>query len=143
MPGTKKIVLIFILVITLCSFTNTENYQSDEQVIKYIFNKIEQGLDRGDVSAFKYYLNGKIFLSLANDVTGYYTLNHSYYILTDYFELYRPTSFTYERVSSEAENPFGYGTYSYYKSGEYGSQKVFISLERINHQWKITQITFS
>jgi len=139
----KKILLIISLIICSSNNTSTKYYQNDEQVIKYIFNKIEQGLDRGDVSEFRYYLNGKIFLSLANDISGYYTLNHSYYILTDYFELYKPTSFTYERVSSEAENPYGYGTYGFHKSGEYGTQKVYISLERINHQWKITQITFS
>jgi hypothetical protein len=140
---TKKILIIISFLALLDYSYLPGKLQSDDQVILYIFNKIEQGLDRGDVSEFRYYLNTKIFLSLTEDISSYYTINHSYYILTDFFELYKPTSFSFEYVSAETENPFAYGSFNYYQSGEYGKFKVYVSLEKINHQWKITQITFS
>ncbi len=140
----NTISLLLILVLMNGGlFSSVSAQNKNGEIVKYIFQKIEKGLSKGDVDAFRYYLNAKVYLSLADNVSGYYTANHSFYVLEDYFDLYAPKGFKFDYVSVSSETPFAYGVYSYSKSGISGSWKVYISLEKIDHQWKITQITFN
>ncbi|NOX17692.1 MAG: DUF4783 domain-containing protein [Chlorobi bacterium] len=140
----KSISLLLILVLLNGGIFSSVSAQNENgEIVKYIFQKIETGLNKGNVDAFRYYLNAKVYLSLADNVSGYYTANHSFYVLEDYFDLYSPKGFKFDYVSVTSETPFAYGTYSYSKSGISGVWKVYISLEKNDHQWKITQITFN
>ncbi len=140
----KSIISVILLVLLSGGIFSSVSAQNENgEIVKYIFQKIETGLSKGDVDAFRYYLNAKVYLSLADNVSGYYTANHSFYVLEDYFDLYSPRGFKFDYISLSSETPFAYGTYSYSKSGISGVWKVYISLERVERQWKITQITFN
>lgn len=110
---------------------------------KNVFLEIESGISTGKVSTFSGLLKGQTYLSLSNGVNGYYSSNQTYYILEDFFNLYRVISFKMQNVKADDNVPYATGVYYYDFRGKKGSARVFISLSRSSNGWKISQLTIN
>lgn len=140
----RKLFLIFIIL-----FLGTEGSlfsgipQSREREIEFILQKIEQGIANGDVQEFSAYFNSRIYISLEENSTGYFSSNQAFYVLTDFFDNNIPSKFKYKHRVLTGDNPYAYGELEFVSTNKRGTFKVFISLEYIFTDWKITQITIS
>jgi len=144
----KSFLIIILVILNVIPYGNniaSNNYLSkDEKIssdIEDIFKKFEEGLIKSDVSIFSSYFGGRTFISLSNGVTGSYSSNQAYYILQEYFNSYKPSSFKYQNINIETDNPFAHGIYRYDSRGIRGTVQVYISLTKNGTDWQISQIT--
>ncbi len=144
---------ITILLLGLClligsGFGQEDNYaaKKNEAARKqagHILKDIEESLKSSDVSALSEFLSSQTYLSLSNDVSGYYSANQAYYMLEDFFEEHQAAGFKFSDVQAEDDNVYGTGTYEYIVKGKKESAQVYISLKRTGKKWKITQISIN
>jgi hypothetical protein len=59
---------------------------------KIIFDQVEAGISEGDVSLISKYFGSQTYLSLSNSKSGYYSSNQAFYVLEDFFRIYRVAS---------------------------------------------------
>lgn len=118
-----------------------EKYDSDSP--KSILSKVEEGFNNGDVEKFAKYFCSQTYASLSNGVSGYYSPNQFFYIIQNYFNIYKPIGFRFIVVNDSTENPYASGLYKYESGGIRGNSQVFISLKIIGNDWKISQITIN
>ncbi len=150
----KKNFLIFFagLIFLSCNITfaqqnflnrNKNDNKEQNNIAMSIFNQIESGISAGSVSEISGYLNSKTYLSLANGISGYYTSNQAFYVLEDFFNIYKVTSFHFQNIQINENLPYATGVYKYYFRGKRDSANVYISLKQTGNIWKITQITIN
>ncbi|MHB8578901.1 MAG: DUF4783 domain-containing protein [Ignavibacteriaceae bacterium] len=108
-----------------------------------IFGEIENGISAGKVRMISKYLSDQTYLNLSSGITGYYSSNQAYYVLVDFFKLYKVTYFNFDNVHTDEGNPFATGTYKYLFRGKPETSEVYISLKHVGKKWKITQITIN
>ena len=127
------------------NFLNQNRSENKEQsnLLTSVFNRIETGISAGSVSELSAYLNSKTYLSLANGISGYYTSNQAFYVLEDFFNVYKVTSFHFLNMQINENLPYATGVYKYYFRGKRDSANVYISLKQSGDTWKITQITIN
>ncbi|MHB8336216.1 MAG: DUF4783 domain-containing protein [Ignavibacteriaceae bacterium] len=109
----------------------------------FIFSEIENGISAGKVRMISKYLSAQTYINLFNGITGYYSSNQAYYVLVDFFKLYRVTYFNFDNVHTDEGNPFATGTYKYLFRGKHETSEVYVSLKHVGKRWKITQITIN
>lgn len=141
---------LFLLIIFLGSSSAQErNYlnkfdsSKNVAVKQNIFNNIESAISQGNVSALSGYLTSQTYLSLSNGIRGYFSSNQAYYVLEDFFKIYNVTSFRFNNLNSAESTPYATGVYNYEYRGKRNSVQVYISLNKIGKNWKITQITIN
>jgi hypothetical protein len=144
-----KITIIFVVL--LCSSNcfsqvkdhnrSFERYDNDSP--KIILRKVEEGFNNGDVEKFAKYFSSQTYASLSNGISGYYSPNQFFYIIQNYFNIYKPIGFRFIVVNDSSENPYASGLYKYDSGGIRGNSQVFISLKIIGNDWKISQITIN
>jgi hypothetical protein len=124
-------------------------YKSDNEnkeqnnIANTIINRIANGISSGNVSEISSYLNTQTYLSLANGISGYYSSNQAFYVLEDFFNIYKVTSFHFQNIQTNGNLPYATGVYKYYFRGKKNSANVYISLKEVGDIWKITQITIN
>jgi hypothetical protein len=142
---------LFLLIFFLGGITSAQEnnflnkFNSNKKVVKIqvIFNQIEDAISKGNVSALSNYLSSQTYLSLSNGIRGYYSSNQTFYILEDFFKIYSVTSFRFDNLNSAENTPYATGVYNYEYRGKRNSAQVYISLNKIGRNWKITQITIN
>ncbi|MHB1686593.1 MAG: DUF4783 domain-containing protein [Ignavibacteriaceae bacterium] len=150
----KKRFQILLLMGTLGIFSSLLIAQENESTNKtdgrriqnsalFVFNEIEKGISSGKVAAISKYFSSQTYLNLSNGITGYYSSNQAYYVLEDFFKNCQVTSFDYDAIHADEENPFATGIYRYLFKGKHESAEVYISLKHVGKKWKITQITIN
>ena len=127
------------------NFLNKSSVENKEQnnIASSILNRIEMGISSGSVSEISGYLNTQTYLSLANGISGYYSSNQAFYVLEDFFNIYKVTSFHFQSIQTNGNMPYATGVYRYYFRGKKDSANVYISLKEVGDTWKITQITIN
>ncbi|MGE5401037.1 MAG: DUF4783 domain-containing protein [Ignavibacteriales bacterium] len=110
---------------------------------KVIFSKIEEGIALRKVETFAESLGSQTYLSLSNGITGYFSSAHVFYILQDFFRIYKPINFRFLTMNDRTENPYASGSYKFESKGIRGTAQVYISLKLIGNSWKISQITIN
>ena len=110
---------------------------------KKILHKVEEGFNSGDVEKFAKYFSSQTYASLSNGISGYYSPNQFFYIIQNYFSIYKPIGFRFIVLNESSENPYASGFYKYEAKGIRGNAQVFISLKIIGNDWKISQITIN
>ena len=148
----KHIFILYSCILLLCNtvfaqqkFQNFNKGESKEQdnITMSIFNNIESGISSENVSEISGYLNTPTYLSLSNGISGYYSSNQAFYVLEDFFNIYKVTSFHFQIIQVHDNLPYATGIYKYYFRGKRDSANVYISLKQVGDSWKITQITIN
>ncbi len=137
----KNIAMLFTFLFVL--FSNQKVLAQDfksKEALK-IFARIEEGINTGSIDKFSNYFANRNYLSLTNGVAGYYSANQSYYVIKDFLSVTQPLNFKLTNIVTETSAPFAAGSLRYISNGIRGTATVFISLQFIENQWRISQIT--
>lgn len=143
---------IYILVIFLpfsALFSQTSNLirksetKTNTQQEELIFREIESGVKDGNVERISKYFGQQTYFSLSNGTNGYYSSNQAFYVIEDFFKLYRVTSFKLDHIKSDNNHSYATGKYNYDNKGQRSSAKVYISIKKIGTNWIITQFTIN
>lgn len=118
--------------------TNTNTHQEE-----LIFREIESGVKEGNVERISKYFGQQTYFSFSNGTNGYYSSNQAFYVLEDFFKLYRVTSFKLDHIKSDNNHSYATGKYNYDNKGQRSSAKVYISIKKIGTNWIITQFTIN
>jgi len=110
---------------------------------KIIFDQVEAGISEGDVSLISKYFGSQTYLSLSNSKSGYYSSNQAFYVLEDFFRIYRVASFRFNNLNTDENTPYATGVYNFEFKGKKSVAQVYISLKKAGSGWKITQITIN
>ena len=110
---------------------------------KVIFDQLEAGISEGDVALISKYFGSQTYLSLSNRKSGYYSSNQAFYVLEDFFKIYRVASFKFNNISTDENIPYATGVYNFEFKGKRNVAQVYISLKKAGSGWKITQITIN
>ncbi len=111
-----------------------------EEDLTKIFSDIENGFNNGTVSSFYSHFSSQNYLSFFNGINGYFSANQSFYVLENFFRIYRPISFNFNNINT-GRNPYGTGILFYEVKGKRSSAYIFISLNQTGKSWQISQIT--
>lgn len=141
--------LIFLAVTVSSIFPQQKNmFQKDEtkkqsEVDPVVFDEIETAIKNGDVVTISRYLGPQTYFSLTNGINGYYSANQAFYVLEDFFKIYRVTKFKFDNVKTGTSNPYATGTYHFDNRGRRSFAQVYISLTKTGKNWNISQLTIN
>jgi len=119
------------------------NSESNFHFGNVIFQEIENGIVESDVSKIARYFSQKPYLSFSNGVTGYYSSNQAYYVLEDFFNIYKVISFKFDHKKNDDSVSYATGTYYYESKGKRDSAQVYVTISKIGDNWFITQISIN
>jgi hypothetical protein len=146
----KKIThIILILLFSSITFSQqndpkSENkLKSQNQLETEVYGEIESGIREGTVSGVAKYFGSQTYFSFSNGINGYYSSNQAFYVLEDFFKLYKVTSFKFDHIKSDKTSSYATGKYGYDHRGKRGNAQVYISLKKIGNNWNITQLTIN
>lgn len=144
----KSLIIFFIIILNQISFGQEtfvpkSDPKNSNQIISNVFEDIESSIREGNVSRISKYLGAQTYFSLSNGVNGYYSPNQAYYILEDYFNIYKVTAFKFNQINKDKSNPYATGTFAFDSKGKRSTAKVYISLKKIGDKWYITQLTIN
>jgi len=151
----KKICVHFVFALMFVGTFTAEFYSQDYNINKklnsqskfhfenVIFQEIENGIIEGDVSKIARYFSPKPYLSFSNGVTGYYSSNQAYYILEDFFNIYKVISFKFDHKKNDSSVSYATGIYYYESGGKRDSAQVYVTLSKLGDNWFITQISIN
>lgn len=125
-----------------------QNFNPDKKTNKQsesfrVFSDIGTGISGQDVESIARYFSSQTYLSLSNGISGYYSSNQAYYVLEDFFKIYRVTAFRFDNIQSDSNNPYATGEYQFEYRGKRDLAQVYIALKKTGKNWKITQITIN
>ena len=135
--------LIWSVFAQEAKFFNKLDSSQRQNIIKNVFDEIEMGISTGKTSSISRFLSGQTYLSFSNGVNGYYSSNQAYYILEDYFKIYRVISFKLQSIKTEENVPYATGIFYFDHRGKRGAARVYISLNKSRNNWKISQLTIN
>lgn len=121
------------------SFRNSNTNQIEEQ----IFQEIGNALSEGRVNDISKHFGPQTYFSLSNGINGYYSSNQAFYILEDFFKIYKALSFRFDIIKTDKNSSYATGKYNYDNRGKRNSAQVYISLKKVGKNWNITQLTIN
>ena len=116
-----------------------KNIQSEE----IIFREIESGIKTAEVKNISKYFGAQTYFSFSNGINGYYSTNQAYYVLEDFFNLYKVTSFKFDHIKTDKNISYATGNYNFDNKGQRSTAQVYISIKKIGTSWQITQFTIN
>ena len=138
----KLFLLLLFLIFNSFAKINWAQENKSREAQK-VFLRLEEGISTSAVDKFSNYFSTKNYFSLNGGTTGYYSANQSYYVIKDFLSIYQPISFKLTNIVTETATPFASGNLRYNNKGIRGNAVVFISLQLIDNQWRISQITIN
>ncbi len=123
--------------------TRKSETKTNTQQEELIFREIESGVKDGNVERISKYFGQQTYFSFSNGTNGYYSSNQAFYVVEDFFKLYRVTSFKLDHIKSDNNHSYATGKYNYDNKGQRSSAKVYISIKKIGTNWIITQFTIN
>ena len=145
----KHFYIIFLLLSFSVSFSQNSNLiqKTDSDKIKpqdeLIFKEIESGIKDAKVDRISKYFGQQTYFSFSNGINGYYSNNQAFYVLEDFFKLYKVTSFKFDYIKTDKNNSHATGKYNYDNKGQRSTAQVYISLKKVGSNWIITQFTIN
>jgi hypothetical protein len=146
----KKYIYIIIILLPLSVlFSQTSNLSRKSETKtntpqeELIYREIESGVKDGNVERISKYFGQQTYFSFSNGTNGYYSSNQAFYVVEDFFKLYRVTSFKLDYIKSDNNHSYATGKYNYDNKGQRSSAKVYISIKKIGANWIITQFTIN
>ena len=141
--------IIFIILITSVSYSQQtdpktkQEVKNRSQIDSQIYEEIESSIREGNVSGIAKYFGSQTYFSFSNGINGYYSANQAYYVLEDFFKLYKVTSFRFDHIKNDKTSSYATGKYGYDHRGKRSSAQVYISLKKLGNNWNITQLTIN
>ncbi len=143
------LVLCFVVLLVISVFPQQKNQiqktdsvtQSDFDLA--IFDEIETAIKNADVGTIARFLGPQTYFSLASGINGYYSSNQAFYVLEEFFKIYRVTKFKFDTIRAGSSNPYATGTYHYDNRGRRNTAQVYISLTKTGKNWNISQLTIN
>jgi hypothetical protein len=132
-----------ILFSQTSNLTRKSETKTNTQQEELIFREIESGVKDGNVERLSKYFGQQTYFSFSNGTNGYYSSNQAFYVVEDFFKLYRVTSFKLDHIKSDNNHSYATGKYNYDNKGQRSSAKVYISIKKIGTNWIITQFTIN
>lgn len=132
-----------ILFSQTSNLTRKSETKTNTQQEELIFREIESGVKDGNVERISKYFGQQTYFSFSNGTNGYYSSNQAFYVVEDFFKLYRVTSFKLDHIKSDNNHSYATGKYNYDNKGQRSSAKVYISIKKIGTNWIITQFTIN
>lgn len=117
--------------------------RNNNQIDTEVFRDIEEGIQQSNVSAISKYFGPQTYFSFSNGINGYYSSNQAFYVLEDFFEVYKVTTFKFDHIKGDKNSGYATGKYSYDNRGKRNSAQVYISLKKVGNNWNITQLTIN
>jgi len=114
-----------------------------QQSTFYEFKIIESTITQGNIGLLTTYFNSRTYLNLPNGVSGYYSNNQVYYVLKNYFQKHRVKSFSFNEIVTDVNTPYAIGSYDFNTRNGRKSLRVYVSLKKIQNEWKILQLTLN
>lgn len=146
----KKYYYIILLILSFSvSFPQTSNLTGKTDTKKSIqqnesiFREIESGINEGNIERVSKYFGQQTYFSLSSGINGYYSSNQAFYVVEDFFKLYRVTSFRLDNIKNNNNYSYATGKYNYDNKGQRSTAQVYISLKKIGNNWIITQFTIN
>jgi hypothetical protein len=145
----KYFYIIIILLSLSVSFSQTSNLtrktetRKDSQQVEIIFKELESGIKDANIEKISKYFGQQTYFSFSNGINGYYSTNQAYYVLEDFFNLYKVTSFRFEQIKTDKNISYATGKYNYDNKGKRSTAQVYISIKKIGYGWQITQFTIN
>jgi len=145
----KYFYILIVLLPLSVLFSQTSNFTGKNETKKgtqqeeLIFKEIESGIKDGSVERISKYFGQQTYFSFSNGINGYYSSNQAFYVIEDFFKIYRVTSFKLDHIKSDNNHSYATGKYSYDNKGQRSSAQVYISLKKIGTKWMITQFTIN
>lgn len=141
--------ILFIFLTVAVTFPQNSNFiqKTDSNINKHqdelIFKEIESGIKDAKVDRISKYFGQQTYFSFSNGINGYYSNNQAFYVLEDFFNLYKVTSFKFDYIKTDKNNSHATGKYNYDNKGQRSTAQVYISLKKIGSTWIITQFTIN
>jgi hypothetical protein len=117
------------------------NTKSDSNLI--VISEIEESIKNSDVIKLARFINSKTYFSLMGNINGYYTTNQAFYLLEDFFKVYKVQLFKFNQINSFENNPYATGTLYYENKGRRNKAQVYVSLKRVGENWIISQLSIN
>lgn len=141
-------VIILILafgtsVYTQDNLIRNSEIKSQSDIDPKVFHEIEDAIQSGDAAKISRYLSSQTYFSITGGANGYYSANQAYYVLEEFFKMYRVTKFRLDNIKSGSSNPYATGVYYYNVRGKRSSAQVYISLTKTGKSWNISQLTIN
>ena len=138
--------LLFFSVINVAQekehFNRTEKNSADTPA-HLVFENIENGIAKGNVSSISRFFSSQIYLSLSNGISGYYSSNQAYYVLEEFFKMNRASTFKFSDMQEDEGSVYATGEYNFTSKSKRESAQVYVSIKHSGKKWKITQITIN
>jgi hypothetical protein len=141
-------IILSLLCLNLFNTAYSQNFNSSAKTGKQsesrkVFSEISNGIANQDIESVARYFSSQTYLSLSNGISGYYSSNQAYYVLEDFFKVYRVTAFRFDNIQTDSNNPYATGQYQFDYRGKRDIAQVYIALKKTGKNWKITQITIN
>ncbi len=141
--------IFFWLILFFTTFAQNEkliqnfkpNTKSDSNLI--VISEIEESIKNSDVIKLARFINSKTYFSLMGNINGYYTTNQAFYLLEDFFKIYKVQLFKFNQINSFENNPYATGTLYYENKGRRNKAQVYVSLKRVGENWIISQLSIN
>ncbi len=124
-------------------FSNQTKVTVEGNQQESIFKEIELGIKEGNVETISKYFGQQTYFSFSNGINGYYSSNQAFYVLEDFFKIYKVTSFKFEHIKNDKLNSYATGKYNYDNKGQRSTAQVYISIKKVGPNWIITQFTIN
>lgn len=145
----KYFYIILFLLSFAVSFSQNTNLKKKSESNKNIsqdesiFKEIESGIKEADVRTISKYFGQQTYFSFSSGINGYYSNNQAFYVLEDFFKLYKVISFKFDYIKTDKNNGHATGNYNYDNRGQRNTAQVYISIKKIGSNWIITQFTIN
>ncbi|MDY0083452.1 MAG: DUF4783 domain-containing protein [Ignavibacteriaceae bacterium] len=124
-------------------FSNQTKVTVESNQQESVFKDIEAGIKDGKVENISKYFGQQTYFSFSNGINGYYSSNQAFYVLEDFFRIYKVTSFKFEHIKNDKFNSYATGKYNYDNKGQRSTAQVYISIKKVGPNWIITQFTIN
>lgn len=137
---SKRIpITLFLLLFAFLLNVQAQQNQNPENILI----QIEDAFRLGDVNKIADLIDSNTHFSFTSELTGYFSYSQIISLMGDYFKTYKPLKFRFSSRSFLTSTPFAWGEYVFLKRGIRGSHKIFISIENMNGEYRITQISIN
>jgi hypothetical protein len=107
---------------------------------RIVFEDVQQGVETGNVGSFSPHLGAQVQVALRGGEGGYYSANHAYYLLEDFFKSRRVVSFEFSHVGETEATPYASGSVVFTTKGMRETAQVYVALMKIGERWVIAEI---